>query len=192
MRDKDYIHDNLNLAVWLAENEYKKPLGCAHLTGNRVEFYDGTGKEVKVMTADEIRRKKKTLLILASDMYDRQFQDLKIIGDTVRLKRELPEVLELKKDVFERYVRERVALKIEYECHLHGIPYKGLDHLYVASIPELLDSLDAFHSGIKLYCPNGKRPVERIEFIITRNENMRVYPDIRPILPQIPRRELEF
>ena len=100
--------------------------------------------------------------------------------------------MKLKKDDFERDVRERVVSKIEYECHLHDIPYKGLDYLYVASVPELLGSLDALYNGMKLYCPNGKRLVEPVEFIITRNKNMGIHPDIRPFLPRIPETKFEL
>jgi|GEM_PF-3935597 hypothetical protein len=161
MREKK-IEDNLGFITWIVENKTKNKVNMVTLARDAIRFsFSGGGEAV-----ESYERVEKTLdswLHLIREIYNNPSINYVKIDRKDNLVKVGDKIIDIKR--FEDNLKERLITKIEYECILNNIPYKGLENLYQCTPTEIMNVYSDLQLCIKNYCPS-RRPVMPISLEI--------------------------
>lgn len=147
------IHDNLGFITWIAEQKTKNRVDCVTLLEDALRLVFQDGKEV-VESYERIEKTLDEWLSLVREVYNNpalKYVKFDRTNNTVKVG---DKIIDEKR--FEENLKDKLMIKIEYECILNNIPYTGIEKLYRCKIPEIMDICRGLELCIKNYCPSRK------------------------------------
>jgi len=176
-KTQDMIMNNLGLVVWLVENRTKKTVRTLNPRSVKDDTLEMVlDDDLKLSLNKEVVVKStKPLIDLAAEVYGCDTKYLEFEKDKVILKKYPEKAIDIKD--FEREMKDALVTKIEYQCILNNMPYRGVENLYGGQFLDILNVYNQLNDCIRNYCHDG-RPKIPIELVINWNVQGNLISDV--------------
>ena len=157
-----YFADNLGLITFLMENQYGERLNLIGLNKNKLNLQFETSK--LTLPVEEVFKYatsiKPRLTNLLKRIYGCEIQNIQLEGsDEIKLigPQQSVFLISKRKDLI-NYIKEACETYIKTRCITHNIHFYHPENEWFEdmTLDTVLNALEKFDEGLKMYCPNGQ------------------------------------